>query len=574
MGVRFRYGRRMRRFADRRDILAVAVIGLIGVGIPLWLAAAAGAIGLPAIDDWVYMRGALSLFRTGTIDMPGHTAASIGQLVMVQPLLWLSRGNPWAFTAFGLIMTLIGVVATYLLARRFVGTGSAVMVVLLVEVFPGFARETASFMTDVPGYALAVVCLLLGTMWLEGGRRLTLVASLGAGLVALSVREFAIAAPVAVLVASWARSQRGDRAWLAVASGAFAAGVAWVLMVAASLPGHAVPATPGGLGRMILLAPAFVTLAAVLLPAMALAIGRRMPTLTPSQIFLGAGLAGLTFVQPWGSWPGGGGNLWTPIGLVGDGLLLGFRDTVISDRAWALSVQVASFAAMLLATLVLGWGQRNLTLVSSLSTARNLLTRIARSPGGLLLLFIVAYAAELIGFASVYGIWDRYLYLLVPAAAILLLRGRDQPSRFGRSLAFSHAAFVWLAVSAFVIAANSFAYDAARWREGDVAVAMGYSAGTVDAGYEWVGYHAVGVGAPEDGDRGRGWFEDLMWPNPACATLRNSPLEGNAPRLIRVNRTAYRQFLFFGPAEPLYLYGVETDACPQPPAAVVPERVH
>ena len=77
--------------------------------------------------------------------MPGHTAASIGQLVMVQPFLWLSGGNPWAFTAFGLAMGGIGLASTYLLARRFVGTGSAILVVLLVEAFPGLlAKRRAS----------------------------------------------------------------------------------------------------------------------------------------------------------------------------------------------------------------------------------------------------------------------------------------------------------------------------------------------------------------------------------------------------------------------------------------------
>jgi 4-amino-4-deoxy-L-arabinose transferase-like glycosyltransferase len=167
----------------RRDMFALATLGLTGVGIPLWLSAAAGAIGIPSTDDWVYMRAAGGLFRTGSVDMPSHSAASIGQIVMVQPLLWLSGGNPWAFTAFGLVMALIGVASAYLLARRFVGTGSAVMVVLLVEAFPGFAREAATFMTDVPAFALALLCLLLGTRWLQGeGRRVTLVASIGAGI--------------------------------------------------------------------------------------------------------------------------------------------------------------------------------------------------------------------------------------------------------------------------------------------------------------------------------------------------------------------------------------------------------
>jgi len=38
----------------RRDMFALATLGLAGIGIPLWLSAAAGAIGIPGNDDWVY----------------------------------------------------------------------------------------------------------------------------------------------------------------------------------------------------------------------------------------------------------------------------------------------------------------------------------------------------------------------------------------------------------------------------------------------------------------------------------------------------------------------------------------
>jgi len=546
-------------------MFVLATLGLAGIGIPFWLSAAAGAIGVPSNDDWVYMRAAVSLFRTGSVDMPGHTAASIGQLVMVQPLLWLSGGNPWAFTAFGLVMALIGVTSTYLLARRFVGTGSAVVVVLLVVAFPGFVRETASFMTDVPAYALAVLCLLLGTRWLQGeGRRVTLVSSLGAGLLAVSIREFAIAAPVAILVAAWARNRADERVWLAGASGIFAAGVACVLIVAASMPGRAAPVT-GNIGQLIVLGPAFATLAAVLLPAAALGMGRRMATFRPEHIILGAGLVCLVVILPNRPLIG---NLWTPNGLAGNDLLSGTRDPVIGAPAWALSEQLALFAAILVAALALRWGQRNLARVSSLSTAIALPIRIARSREAPLVLFLVAYAGALTVFTSMSYPLDRYLYPMVPAAAILLLRGPAQPSRFGRSRAFSHAAFAWLAASAFVIAANSFAYDAARYREGEAAVATGYDARTVDAGYEWVGYHASGVGNPGSGTYGLTWYDDVLSTYRPCAVLSNSPLEGGALRLIRVDRSAYLQFLFFGPAEPLYLYGALVDGCPPPPAAV------
>ena len=140
-------------------------MGLVvaAIAIPLGLAAYAGAVGLPSNDDWVYMRAATGVYETGQVGAFGHTTAFIGQLGLVQPFLWLSGGQPWAFTAFGLVMAGLGVACTYLLARRYLGIGSAVMVVLLVLAFPGFARSSASFMTDVPTYALMMLCLLLGT---------------------------------------------------------------------------------------------------------------------------------------------------------------------------------------------------------------------------------------------------------------------------------------------------------------------------------------------------------------------------------------------------------------------------
>ena len=557
----------MLRRIGRRDMFALATLCLVGVGVPLWLAAAAGMIGIPHNDDWVYMRAAGSLFRTGGIDMPGHTAASIGQIVMVQPLLWLSAGDPWAFTAFGLVMATIGVASAYLLARRFVGTGSAVFVVLLLVAFPGFARETASFMTDVPACALAVLCLLLGTRWLQGdGGRMTFVASLAVGLLAVSIREFAIAAPVAILVAAWARNRADERAWLAACSVALAAGIGCVFLIGSSVPGRGVPyVMAANVWRLARLGPVFATLAAVLLPAAALGFGRRMANMSAEHIVLGAGLACLVAVMPDGPLVG---QLWMPEGLVGNAFLSGTRDPVIGAPAWALSEQLALFAAILVAALALRWGQRNLALVDSLSTAAAAAIRIAQSREAPLILFLVAYAGQ-IGVLISMGYYplDRYLYPMVPAAAILLLRGAAQSRRFARSHAFAQAAFAWLAVSAFVIAANSFAYDAARYRGGEAAVAFGYDAQRVDAGYEWVGYHASGVGNSSSGTYGVTWYDDQLLKDSPCAVLSNSPLDDPAFSLIRVDESAYLQYLFFGPAEPLYLYGALGDGCPAPPAA-------
>jgi hypothetical protein len=156
---------------------------------------------------------------------------------------------------------------------------------------------------------------------------------------------------------------------------------------------------------------------------------------------------------------------------------------------------------------------------------------------------------------------------MVPMAAILLLRGPIRPFVPGRIQAVAHGAFVGLVLSSFVIAANSFAYDTARYREGEAAVAMGYDAQTVDAGYEWVGSHGSGVHKAVNPTRVI-WYEDTWTSFRPCAVLSNSPLKLAGYTLIRVNRSAYRQFLLFGPGQPLYLYGALMGGCPPPPPAV------
>ncbi len=186
--------------------------------------------------------------------------------------------------------------------------------VLLILAFPGFARSSATFMTDVPTYALMMLCLLLGTRWLQDdGGRVGLIASLGAGLLAVSIREFALAAPIAILVAAWARNRPQERVWLAGVSIVLAAGLVGVAYLSASLSGHGAPATLNP-RALIALAPAFATLAAVLLPATLLYVGRRLPSISREQILVAVALVGLLVVEPRGPLLG---NLWTQYGSTG-----------------------------------------------------------------------------------------------------------------------------------------------------------------------------------------------------------------------------------------------------------------
>lgn len=538
----------------RPDALPIALLVSAASGVPLWLAAASGSIGLPTSDDWVYAAGAKSLFISGLIQMPQHSAASVGQLVLVQPLLQLSGGHPWAFTAFGLAMSAIGAAATYLLVRRFVGVGFAVLIVLLVVAFPGLARASASFMTDVPSFALMMLCLLQGVRWLDGRTsRVTLVTSLGAGVLAVSIREFAIAAPIAVLTAAWLQGHLKDRMWLSAMTGAFVAGVAGVLLFAASIPGR--EASTAQLFRLLFLGPTFATLAAVLLPALALGVGRRIANVRPQHVLLGAFVAVLIDVVPGALQVG---NMWMESGFAGDLLLSGDRPTVIDIDVWALSRRLASFGVVLLVLSAALWGDPRLRNAASTSGIFTALLRELRKREGLLVLFTVGYSAEMVLFAPFF-VYDRYLMPLVPVAAILLVRGRPQLARLGPSLAMAQGALAWLAISALLIAANSFAYDAARWRAGVSAIAVGYDARRVDAGYEWIGAHSSGLpspGAPADNMIWRDSRWALIHP---CAIVSNGPIDDSGFSLIDMNKSAYRRYLFFGPEEALYLYGSVAD---------------
>ena len=545
---------------SRRDTVVILILTLVGVGLPATLVVAAGGVGLPTFDDWVYMRGADHLFDSAGMHIPGHTAASIGQLVTVQPFLWLFAGAQSAYTVYGLTMTLIALVATYLLARRFVGVGSATLVVLLLEIVPGFARISASFMTDVPAFSFIALCLLLGTISIQGEGRRTffLYASLGVGLLALSIREFAFAAPLAVLIVSWARAERRERAVVAVATGSFALGLALVF-AAASMSSRGLPATAGEFGKLILIGPAFTTLGAVLLPALALHVGRRLESFRAMWVVLGALVVGVVLVMPYGPLLG---NLWMTNGSIGNALLSGARATVIGVPAWGISQQLALFAGTLLAASLFRSIAHGATQLRGTSSRTSLILRSARTDSALLMIFLALTSVELVVFSAIGEILDRYLFPLVPAAAILLVGVRQPAIQLGRSHAASHAAIAWLGASALVIALNSFAYDAARYRAGESAMSMGFSAETIDAGYEWVGYHSAGVTPNADHRSAETWYYELLPASPPCAVVSNDALADPSMKLISVDLSAYRQYLFFGPPEPLYFYRVVSGGCP------------
>ncbi len=578
---------------------ALALLGLLalGVGLPLVLGMVAGSILIPHNDDPSMRRVALGLFDTGRLALNGWTSMTlVGQIAFVQPFLWVTGGGPWAFAAATMSLAVVGIVSSYLVVRRILPWSRATVAVLGALLFPGFLLNTTTFMTDVPAWAMSMTCLGLGAAALDRvgrDRWRWLIGSLAVGWFAFSIREFAIAAPLAVLVAC-AASDPGYRRPYLLAGVFFLTASAATYLFAVHLPGqHEAPPqlitalTIRGLFR------AFATLALVLSPALVLAAWawwRRWRL--PDAVVGGAvGLlifreAALALVRTGSSSRLLLGNLLEPTGNLGVGTLTGGRPMLYPSLVWTALNTVALLSAIGLCAIAGGAAGGYLRGGWRESRGRRGLERLALRVGstrGLLAVFAAIYAGGIFSWGFAVIMFDRYLWLLsVPLYALLLASpgdpidtpradgapsGANRPrlASISRGVPIGLAAVLLtgLGATSLVLLVNGDAFEAARWRMGDIAVARGTPAGTVDAGLEWVAFHATGVATPY-ALAPPGWSRyDAWWPSfRLCALVSASLLDRADLHLIRADPAAYRLLELVGPAKPLYLYGVTEAGCP------------
>ncbi len=564
---------------DRRALAAILALAVV---VPLMLGAMSGALDVAHNDDFNYRRVALGLYSDGRIELTSWTVMSlVGQLLAVQPLLWLSGGAPWAFAAMTVGFAAVAVVAGYSLVRRVIGTGPATVAMLVLVLFPGFIVNTTSFMTDVPALATAFLCLALGAVAMGAAapaRWRWLAASLVVGCFGISIREFDLAAPLAVVVAVAAADGRNRRTYLVAGLAVLLAFVA-IHVATANLPGQGTVVLDTGEGaRRLQLA--FSTLAFVLAPAIVLAVAawrdrwwRR--DLVPGLI-VGIWIASwaLSALFSTGRLPGMFvGNIFSDGGTSGSGALAGSRPAIYPAAAWTV-VQVIALAATITLPMVASG-----IIGSTIRSGGFGWTRLRAwlgSPAGLLIAFVAFTAIGLAAFGYAYSMFDRYLWpLAATAAALLLIRPAamdvtdgarvhedEAPSLVGAAVV-SVAMLTGLAVLSFLLLLNSNAFAAARWQMGMEATARGIPAGSVDAGMEWVGYNATGTARPDTSAQpGAMWYTG-WWPSfHSCAIVSSSELRGAGLQVLVADSAAYRQFQLFGPALPLYLYRIAGPGCP------------
>lgn len=537
------------------------MLALLGVGIPGAFAIASGVAEIPRVDDWVYRRIAVDFATTGNLGLHSVTTMMVGMIVAAQPLLRLTGESSTAFAIAGLGFACAAVVGAFSLARQFLGVWPAALVASLVAIFPGYLAYATSFMTDAPALAAQLVCLALGVRALRAGPvrlRLLALAAL-VGFLGFSIREFAIAAPFAVLASAvWSQPRRIGVWTIAVG---FALGCAGLYAIKLTAPGQVVS---GGVGTGTLanILPAITTICLVVSPAAAIAARRHIGAWSRFDLALGAEV-GLTIVGflAFMSVRDGTivnaflGDLVSQYGVPTGAYIIGGRPMVFADPVW-IGLNVLALGATVLTSSVTA-GVVGAYLRRCRQSGRNPMSVVGR-PAGILLLFASATLGGLAIYGAKYALFDRYFWPLLPPLAVLLMyRARSGPNARPSSstprgwTAVATGAWVVLLTMSLLFMLNSLAFDAARWRGGEQLVGLGIPAQEVDAGYEWVGQHQPELPLPNP-PIGNTIFYEYWWPGRlACGIVAGSPDPQGA---VVVGAVPWNLFLVGGPTEQLYLY--------------------
>lgn len=102
------------------DAGIIAGLLAVGVALPALLALSAHAFGIPRYDDWAYRRVLFHFADSGHLRLVGWGAMTlVGQIFWAAPFAIVLGDHAWVPGLAVAVLSAIGVVAAYLLARSF-----------------------------------------------------------------------------------------------------------------------------------------------------------------------------------------------------------------------------------------------------------------------------------------------------------------------------------------------------------------------------------------------------------------------------------------------------------------------
>ncbi|WP_404392235.1 glycosyltransferase family 39 protein [Humibacillus xanthopallidus] len=503
MTVPARSGSALPERPPRRERWLAAVACLALAGLYLAIAARFGALGVSRNDDWTYYRVAFDAYAEGGFSPDPFTSTMlVGLIALATPVMAVFGPSMAALQVMVAICGAVGLWAAWLLIRRFLGRVPAALAVATLALGPLWGTLSTTFMSDVPAFTFQALALASAAVALRGPRVrwAWFAGSLVLCFAALTIREYAVASTIAVVVVALVRARsRRDRAVI------LGAGAVWVAAALALLAWRAGLVTgspsrpvrvPGPEQVKVLVRTIYTT--GLLMSPVAVLVVRRDRGAFVRRHWVAAATTGGVLLAGVVATEGSVllGNYVTASGSYPE-TVGGPQPVVVTPVIWVLVVAVTVLSTTILATVA--WAE-----LRGLLHRRGwalLLARLRAAPPELVLslAFTVTMAAIVlaIGVAVHNRIFDRYLMPITPYAAAVILwtiRHRLEPGGAGPRSA--RVATVGVAAGLVVLAGlgtslvvGSAALDGAKWRLGERAVSAGFAAETVDAGLEWFGFH-------------------------------------------------------------------------------------
>ena len=499
-------------------IATVAGIVALFAGFVVW-SVHTGAVHRAYSDDWGYLRIARRFIDDGHLDSVGWNDTSlVGQLLVSKLISPLTGSSIAGLRVLSILCGAGSLVLTAVLARHAKGRVLWPVVPLTLLVALGFGSTLTTYMTEQPAVMAQLGALALGFYaWRRWDRtgRLPLVALMALGLVGVwggSIRQAAVAASLAALTALLTHPQAGrsDRRLIALVGAAVLVSVL-VFMAATPLGGPTMAIVRGSLtGQVARIYQAAATLALFL---------------TPVAILTGWFGGTWRIVVRW--WKARSGRL--ALGAVGavviaGGLLLHRRDgslvvgnslqeaggyqgtdiafpSLFDPLTWSLLQFLAGAALFLLAVLVLDSLRHLLGVIrdegrAGLTGRLRATTPLTRLVGIWTVLSILGVLAVNVAYRAIY---DRYLITILIGLALLAVDNRVTTTMSpARRTRWAVVAFLPVLALAVVSATDTQDLLELRWAGADRLVQLGYAPDTVDAGFDWVGYHYPGMARPDN----------------------------------------------------------------------------
>ena len=488
----------------RPKVAAPLLIGIVSLALPLVVAHAYGALGIPRGDDWSYLGTLFRFAHHGDLDGNSWVSMTlIGQLVVATPIV---RGFGNSITAVQITVALAGfggLLAAMNLGRSVIGRGRTAVVVISLASSPLWGPLTVSYMTDIPAFAATMAALAVARRAFAPDRisEPLVAASLAVGVFAFSIRQYAIVALVMIgLTAIWSSadpSNRRSRASLTAMLGVALLVCAAIYVGWSQIP-HLktyVPALPNGhtISVTVIKGGGFFRLAGLILaPVVVLAnpvgiVRRAWRTSRVAVIAVASGLglllAALSVRVPGQQFVG---NYVDANGALSSDALLGHRPDLFPAGVYPLLVLIAMASALVIALSVIAPTAQLVARARRRDFAVNDRTNtcLTLTVGG----YVLAYAFAMLTGVSVY---DRYALPVIPLIGILLLQsaGVDATRQSALRRGGVAVALVGVAFVGLVFTIDSASFDGTRWKVAVAATHRGYAPRQINGGFEWVNFY-------------------------------------------------------------------------------------